>query len=219
MRDFAPYYLPTQPLRNSRQRRIPRVPHQLRIRMIRILGDIRLPNKTLQIRRRDTHIQLAARLPDPKIQRARNAPIHKVDAGLVDGAAAGVAREVVLRGDDHGGMGLREDGVGDVGFVGDVVHAEVEVEDDVFLVEGLAIEEFIEVDDGRVRVAAVVGVGAVGLGVVALDGVEVVGCPVDGGAEGGGVLHCEMDSVTGGWDLVSWMLVGGGLLDSPGMIL
>jgi len=185
MRDLTPYYLPTQPLRNSRQRRIPRIPHQLRIRMIRILGDIRLPNKTLQIRRRDTHVQLTTRLPDPEIQRASNAPVHKINAGLVDGAAAGVAREIVLRGDDHGGMGLREDGVGDVGFVGDVVHAEVEVEDDVFLVEGLAVEEFIEVDDGRVRVAAVVGVGAVGLGVVALDGVEVVGCPVGGGAEGG----------------------------------
>ncbi len=166
--------------------------------MIGVLRHIRLPNKTLQSRRRDTHIQLATRLPNPEIQRASNAPIHKIDAGLVNGAAAGVAGEVILRGDDHGGMGLREDGVGDIGLVGDVVHAEVEVEHDVFLVEGLAVEEFIEVDDGRVRVAAVVGVGAVGLGVVALDGVEVVGCPVDGRAESGGVLYCEMDPVAGG---------------------
>lgn len=166
--------------------------------MIGVLGYVSLPNKTLQIWRRDAHINGASRLLRTKRQSASNAPIHKVDAGLVDSAAAGVAGEVILRGDDHGGMGLREDGVGDIGLVGDVVHAEVEVEHDVFLVEGLAVEEFIEVDDGRVRVAAVVGVGAVGLGVVALDGVEVVGCPVDGRAESGGVLYCEMDPVAGG---------------------
>ncbi len=153
--------------------------------MVGVLGDISLADKRLQVRRRDAHIDRASRLLDPEIQRAGDAPVDKINARLVDGAAAGVAGEVVLRGDDHGGMGLREDGVGDVGFVGDVVHAEVEVNDDVFLVEGLAVEELVEVDDGVGRVAAVVGVGAVWLGVVALDGVEVVGCPVDGGAEGG----------------------------------
>lgn len=116
----------------------------------------------------------------------------------MDGAAAGVAREVVLRGDDHGGMGLRENSVRDVGFVGDVVHAEVEVEDDVFLIERLAVEELVEVDDWGVWVAAVVGIGAVGLGVVALEGVEVVGCPVDGRTQGGRVLHREVNPVTGG---------------------
>lgn len=167
--------------------------------MIRILRRIRLPHETLQIRGRDTHIQATRRLLHPEIQRAGDTPIHKIDARLVDGAAAGVAGEVVLRSNEHGGIGLREDGVGDVGLVGDVVHAEVEVEDDVFLVEGLAVEEFVEVDDGGGGVAAVVGVGAVGLGVVALDGVEVVGRPVDGGAEGGGVLDCEVDPVAGGW--------------------
>lgn len=153
--------------------------------MIGVLGDISFADERLQVRRRDTHIQRARRRLNPKVQRARNAAIDIVNARLVDGATAGVTGEVVLRGDDHGGMGLREDGVGDVGFVGDVVHAEVEVEDDVFLVEGLAVEEFVEIDYWGGGVAAVVGVGAVGLGVVALDSVEVVGCPVDGGAEGG----------------------------------
>lgn len=183
--DHVHYYLLTWPLRNTHQRRIARVPNPLRIRMIGVLGGVGLADERLQVRGGNAHIQRARRRLDPEIQSRSNAAIDIINACLVDGATAGVAREVVLRGDDHGGMGLREDGVWDVGFVGDVVHAEVEVEDNVFLVEGLAVEEFVEIDYWGGGVAAVVGVGAVGLGVVALDSVEVVGCPIHGGAEGG----------------------------------
>lgn len=60
-----------------------------------------------------------------------------------------------------------------------MVRAQVEVEHDVLLVEGFAVEEFGKVNDGIVYVEGVVGVGAAGLGVFLLDGVEVVGGPVD----------------------------------------
>ena len=73
-----------------------------------------------------------------------------------------------------------------------MVHAQVEIQNDVFLVERLAVCEEREVDGWVVSVLVVVGVGGAGLRVVVLHGVEVICRPGGGGAEVGGVLHGEV---------------------------
>lgn len=120
--------------------------------MIRILLHIDLAHPGLQVRRRYRQINGTCGLFRPEGKRICNAAVDDVDASLVDGGARGVAEEVVLGGDDHGGVGglrgqralvgaatatwggqwglegtYREHSVGEVGGIGDVVHAEVEV--------------------------------------------------------------------------------------------
>ena len=73
--------------------------------MIRIFVDKHLTDERLRVRRGDGQVDLARRLCRAEGQCALHCPVDIVDAGLVDGAAGRVAQEVVLGGDDHGGMG------------------------------------------------------------------------------------------------------------------
>ena len=73
--------------------------------MIRELTNVRLAQEGVQIRRHDRQIEGAGRLLDAKSERIGHGAVDDIDAGLVDGAARGIAEEVVLRGDYHGGLG------------------------------------------------------------------------------------------------------------------
>lgn len=70
--------------------------------------------------------------------------------------------------------------VGEVVGVGHVVHAEIEPDDKVFLIEGFGVEEVGEVLDGVVSVEGVPGGGRVPLGFVPAGDVEVVVAPFGG---------------------------------------
>ena len=117
----------------------------------------------------------------------------------MDCAAGRVVVEVVHRDDQHATLRGSENGQGQIGGLRDVVHAQVEVHDDVLLVEGFAVEELAEVDSGVVHVFSVVGVGRGGLAVVVLNGIEVVRGPVAGRTDVGGVLHGQVSDATGSW--------------------
>lgn len=166
--------------------------------MVRVLVRVHLAHKSLQVRLRDAEIQRTRRLLRSKRQRIRHLAALEVDARLVDRAARGVAEQVVLRRDDHRRVGRREDCVREVRGVGRVVHAQVEVEHNVLLVERLVVEELGEVDDGVVGVPSVVRVHAARLRVLALGRVEVVCRPVDRFAQDGRVLDNKMVSVSRG---------------------
>lgn len=57
--------------------------------------------------------------------------------------------------------------------------------DNILLIQGIAVEEFGEIDDRVVRISTVIRICAVGLGVLLLHGVEVVRRPVGGFTESG----------------------------------
>lgn len=185
-------------LSDPRLQPLPRIPQHLRVRMVRVLARVHLAHKTLQVRLRDAEIQSTRWLLRPERQRIRHLPAHEVDARLVDRAARGVAEQVVLRRDDHRRVRRREDRVRQIRSVGRVMHAQVEVEHNVLLIERLAVEKLVEVDDGLVGVPSVIGVHAARLGVLALDRVEVVRRPIDRFAQNGRVLDDEVVSVSRG---------------------
>ena len=87
------------------QRPIARIANHLRIRVIRILTEVHLPDKRLQIRRRDRQVHCARRLFRSKGQGIGHGAVDEVDARLMDCGAGGVPEEVVLGGQDDGGLG------------------------------------------------------------------------------------------------------------------
>lgn len=111
--------------------------------------------------------------------------------------------------------------VGEVGGIGNVVHAQVEVpgspvshvasrqhyrstlQDKIFLIKRLAVKELVEIYDGVIRIIAVERVRASWLRVVLLHGVEIVGRPVGSLAESSRVLDGQMDHVPAIWRCVS----------------
>ena len=60
------------------------------------------------------------------------------------------------------------------------MHAEVKIEDDILLIERLAVDEFAKVDGWVVSVLVVVRVCTARFGIVLLDGVKMVGGPIGG---------------------------------------
>ncbi len=122
------------------------IPHLLCIRLIGIFADEDFADERLHVRRRGGEVDGTGGLFGAEGEGAGDGAVDNVDAGLMDGAAGGVAEEVVLRGDDHGGLGglwergwvrgggggggegtYGHDCVGEVGGVWDVMHAEVEI--------------------------------------------------------------------------------------------
>lgn len=88
-----------------RRRTRANVPHFLRIRLVGIFSYKDFADERLHVRRRGGQIDGAGGLLGAEGEGAGDGAVDDVDAGLVDGAAGGVAEEVVLRGDDHGGLG------------------------------------------------------------------------------------------------------------------
>ena len=121
-----------------------------------------------------------------------NNTVIEIDPDVMYRRNRRVVVDIVLWDDEHGGLRCREDCEREIGGLRHVVHAQVEVQHDVFLVERFAVAEEGEVHGGVVDVLVVVGVGAARLGVVVLHGVQVVGRPGGGGAEVGAVLHGEV---------------------------
>lgn len=99
---------------------------------------------------------------------------------MVLGSTRPVSEEIVLGDDGDTRLSGGEDGVGQISSVGNVVGAKVEVDNQILLVEGFAVEELVKVDEGVVWVVGVVCIGSAGLGVLLLHSVEVVRSPADG---------------------------------------
>lgn len=141
----------------------------------------------------------------------------KVDSDLVHRVLGRVSNVEVDWFNFHGGVGAGEDGVWQVGLVWDVVHAEVEPDDEILLVDGFAVEVLAEVDDGVFDIDGVIWMGGLTLGFLALGDVHVVSGPFGGLSQVGGALDGHVNWL-GGWvKLVSSVfsvLVGDVLVDN-----
>lgn len=125
---------PTSPISSVPQ--FPPLPHLLTTRVgletatgvERELGDLKLSNKCVQLWRDILHVKRTSRLLRAKHLYISNVRLFVIrDANSVHCASRDVTCEVVLRRDDHGRNSLGGHGVGQIGCVGKMVHAKIEV--------------------------------------------------------------------------------------------
>ena len=152
---------------------------------------------------RHTEIQLTILTILPKLLQRRHLPLTVINPRHLDTLRTRVDLIVIHRNQLNRAVRRREDRVWKVGGLRDVVHAEIEPDDDVVLRDVVAVEEGGEIDHGVVRVLAVVGVGGAGLGVFLFGDEKVVGRPVGGVVEVGAVFDGEVDGACGRADLVA----------------
>ena len=152
---------------------------------------------------RHTEIQLTILTILPKLLQRRDLPLRIINPRHLNALRTRVDLVVVHRNELDRAVRRREHRVRQVRGLRDMVHAEVEPDDDVGLGDVVAVEEGGEIDHGVVRVLGVVRVGGAGLGVFLFGDEEVVGGPVGGVVEVGGILDGEVDGAGGGADLVA----------------
>lgn len=179
---------------------------RLVIRIIRVIG--KLPDNNVahiapEIGLRRLKLQLANLVLLPKRIDRADIAVVVVDAHLVHRLATRVLFHVVQRHELDPRMGGREDRVREVARVGDVVHAQVQPDDEVRLGQVLRVEEVVKVDGRVVHVLGVVGVCGARLVVVLLGDLDVVAGPVCCVDQVRRVLDREVDCALRGQDAVA----------------